>query len=413
MKRMRIAILALVALALLFAQTAAAQDKKVNLLVSRWAGPHADFQKQMVKEFPDAAVRIDDIDYGSLKQKQMTSFQAAKGTGNYDVVWVNIQWMKEYVDAGYLLPIDDLLKKYKVDTKIYAKGMMQGAVIDGKTYGLPTFAQCLILAYDSAAFEAAKLKVPRTADDLVAVAKYFKETKGSGIAIPAKQGGAAATLYSQLLFSSGGFYFDKKGKLDLLSEPSVYAATIYDQLARYSVRGATAWHHDETAEAVRTKTAPIGIIMSGLANQNHDPEKSLIVDTVKYATLNGKTGDTAANNAYWVWAIAKNTNDVDASFKFISWMTSPEIEKKQTLANKQISAITSLSEDPEVQKAMPYLSVVMKELANGKMDPALKNFQALKNALIVGLSEIATTDAKPEDVLKKIQADLAATDFSK
>jgi len=410
---MRLAILAAAVLASVFAQSAAAQDKKTNLLVSRWAGPHADFQKQMVREFPDANVRIDDIDYGSLKQKQMTSFQAAKGTGNYDVVWVNIQWMKEYVDAGYLLPIDDLLKKYKVDTKIYAKGMMQGAVIDGKTYGLPTFAQCLILAYDSAAFDAAKLKVPRTADDLVAVAKYFKETKGSGIAIPAKQGGAAATLYSQLLFSSGGFYFDKQGKLDLLSAPSVYAASVYDQLARYSVRGATAWHHDETAESVRTKTAPIGIIMSGLANQNHDPEKSLIVDTVKYATLNGKTGDTAANNAYWVWAIAKNTNDVDASFKFVSWMTSPEIEKKQTLANKQISAITSLSDDPEVQKAMPYLSVVMKELANGKMDPALKNFQVLKNALIVGLSEIATTDAKPEDVLKKIQADLAATDFSK
>ena len=412
MKRTRLAILAAVVLVSLFAQAAAAQGSKPNLLVSRWAGPHADFQKQMVREFPDAAVRIDDIDYGSLKQKQMTSFQAAKGSGNYDVVWVNIQWMKEYVDAGYLLPIDDLIKKYKLDTKIYAKGMMQGAVIDGKTYGLPTFAQCLILAYDSAAFDAAKLKVPRTADDLVAVAKYFKE-KGSGIAIPAKQGGAAATLYSQLLFSSGGYYFDKRGKLDLLSEPSVYAATIYDQLAQYSVRGATAWHHDETAEAVRTKTAPIGIIMSGLANQNHDPEKSRIVDTVKYATLNGKTGDTAANNAYWVWAIAKNSNDVDASFKFISWMTSPAIEKKQTLANQQISAITSLSEDPEVAKKMPYLSVVMKQLANGKMDPALKTFQVLKNDLIVGLSEIATTDAKPVDVLRKIQTDLASTDFSK
>ena len=122
MKRTHLAILAAAVLATLFAQSAAAQDKNANLLVSRWAGPHADFQKQMVREFPDANVRIDDIDYGSLKQKQMTSFQAAKGTGNYDVVWVNIQWMKEYVDAGYLLPIDDLLKKYKVDTKHLREG---------------------------------------------------------------------------------------------------------------------------------------------------------------------------------------------------------------------------------------------------------------------------------------------------
>ena len=73
MKRMRVVILALAALALLFAQSAAAQDKKTSLLVSRWAGPHADFQKQMVREYPAAAVRIDDIDYGSLKQKDRKS----------------------------------------------------------------------------------------------------------------------------------------------------------------------------------------------------------------------------------------------------------------------------------------------------------------------------------------------------
>jgi ABC-type glycerol-3-phosphate transport system substrate-binding protein len=392
------------------AKPAAASAK--NLLISRWAGPHADFQKQVVAKYQGASVRIDDIDYGSLKQKQITSFQASKGTGNYDVVWVNSQWMKEYVDAGYLMPIDDLIAKHGLDTSIYAAGMMDGTRFNGKTYGLPTFAQCLILAYDSAAFQAAGLAVPKTADELVSVAKYFK-SKGSGIAIPAKQGGAAATLYSQLLFSSGGYYFNKAGALDLTSPESVYAATIYDQLVQNSVRGVTAWHHDEAAEAVRTKVAPIGTIMSGLANQNANPEKSLIVDTVRYATINGKTGDTAANNAFWVWAIANNSNDADESFKFISWFTSPAVEKEQTLANQQISAITSLSNDPEVLAKVPYLPVVMKQLANGKMDPALRNFGQLKDALIVGLSEIATTDADPAAVMARIQDQLKAVDFSK
>lgn len=404
---------ALVLCLIVLAGMAGAQTKKPGLLVSRWAGPHADYQKQVVSEYGPASVRIDDIDFGSLKQKQLTSFQAMKGTGNYDVVWVDVKWMKDYVDAGYLLPIDDLIKKYNLNTGMYAKGMMDGTVFNGKTYGLPTFAQCLILAYDSAALEKAKLQPPKTADDLVAIAKYFKEKEGTGIAIPAKQGTAAVSLYSQLLFSSGGYYFDKNGNLDLLSEESIYAATIYDQLAQYSVRGALAWHHDETAQAVRTKAAPIGVIMSGLANQNGDPERSRIVDTVRYATLNGKTGETAANNSYWVWAIAKNANDVDESFKFISWFTSPAIEKKQTLKNQQISAITSLSNDPEILKITPYLPVVMAELANGRMDPVVKNFPALKDALVVGLSTIASTDAKPVDVLKKIQEQFKSVDFSK
>ncbi len=411
MKGMR--LFALAAIAIMIAVGASAQAKKPSLLVSRWAGPHADFQKQVVAEYPWASVKIDDIDYGSLKQKQLTSFQAAKGNGNYDVVWVNVQWMKEYVDAGYIIPLDDLAKTAKLDLGMYAKGMLDGCVFGGKTYGLPTFAQALILAYDSAAFAKAKLQVPKTADDLVAVAKYFKEKEGSGIAIPAKQGPAAVTLYSQILYSTGGSYFDKTGKLDLTSDASVYAAGIYQQLAKYSVKGALAWHHDETAEAVRTKTAPIGTIMSGLASLNGDPEKSLIVDTVRYATITGRDGKTAANNSFWVWAVAKNSNDIPESFRFISWFTSPAIEKKQTLKNQQISAINSLSSDPEVLKVTPFMPVIMAELANGKIDPPLKNFQALKDALVVNLSALASTDITPLEAMKKAQEKLKDVDFSK
>jgi ABC-type glycerol-3-phosphate transport system substrate-binding protein len=405
-------LFALAAIALLVAGGAWAQAKKPSLLVSRWAGPHADFQKQVVADYPWASVRIDDIDFGSLKQKQLTSFQAVKGNGNYDVVWVNVPWMKEYVDAGYIIPLDDYIKASKLDMSIYAKGMLDGCVFNGKTYGLPTFAQCLILAYDSEALARAKLQPPKTADELVAVAKYFKEKEGTGIAIPAKQGPASATLYSQLLYSSGGNYFDKNGKLDLTSPASVYAAGIYQQLAKYSVKGALAWHHDETAEAVRTKSAPIGTIMSGLAGLNADPEKSMIVNSVKYATITGKDGKAAANNAFWVWAVAKNATDPAESFKFISWFTSPAIEKRQTLANKQISAITSLSSDPEVMKTMPFLSAVMTELANGKIDPPLKKLQALKDALIVNLSALASTDITPLEAMKKAQETLKDVDFS-
>lgn len=355
---------------------------------------------------------VDDIDYGSLRQKQLTSFQAASGNGNYDGVWVASQWMKEYVEAGYLMPLDELIAENDFDTGMYAAGMMEGVRFDGGTFGLPTFAQTLILAYDSAAFEAAGVAVPTTSEELIEVAKFFKETQGTGIAIPAKQGSAAVNLYSQILFSSGGYYFDDAGNLALTSKESIYAATVYDQLAEYSVQGALAWHHDEVAEAVRTKNAPIGVIMSGLANQNHDPERSMIVDTVDYAVLAGADGYSAANNNFWVWAIPSNVTDAQASFDLITWLTSPGVEKEMTMMNQQISAITSLSSDAEVLAAAPFLPVVMEELSNGLMDPALANFQTLREALIVGLSEIASSDADPATVMARVQNELKDVDFS-
>lgn len=384
-----------------------------ELLVSVWAGPHADLQKTTIADSYEAnKVTVDDVDYGNLKQKQLTSFQAAPGTGNYDVVWVNSQWMKEYVDEGYLLPLDDQIKKAGIDTGMYSSGLMDGCVFDGKVYGLPTYAQTLILVYDSEVFDQEGIAVPANVEELITVAKYFKE-KGSGIAIPAKQGSASSTLFSQLLYSDDGYFFDKSGSLDLTSEACVYAANVYDQLAQYSVDGCLAWHHDEVAEAVRMKEAPIGIVMSGLANQNSDPEKSLIVDTVRYAPLSGKNGKAAASNSFWVWAIAKNSAKPEAAFDLCTWITSPEIEKLQTLADQQISAVDALANDAEVVEKTPYLPVVMEQLSNGKIDPVLENWGTLKEALIVGLSEIASTDAKPEDVLAKIQAEMESVDFSK
>lgn len=383
-----------------------------ELLVSRWAGPHADDLKDVVEGYPNGTIIVDDIDYGSLRQKQLTSFQAAPGNGSYDGVWVASQWMKEYVEAGYLMPLDDLVADNSFDTDIYAAGMMDGVRFGGKLYGLPTFAQTLIVAYDSAAFEEAGIAVPTTSEELVEVARYFKENEGTGIAIPAKQGSAAVNLYSQLMFSSGGYYFDDAGNLALTSKESIYAATIYDQLAQYSIQGALAAHHDEVAEAVRTKNAPIGVIISGLANQNHDPERSLIVDTVKYAVLAGADGFSAANNNFWVWTIPANTVDAQASFDLITWLTSPAVEKEMTLKNQQISAITSLSSDAKVLEMAPFLPVVMEELSNGRMDPALANFQTLREALIVGLSEIASTDADPATVLQRVEDELADVDFS-
>lgn len=52
-------------------------------------------------------------------------------------------------------------------------------------------------------------------EELIEVAAHFK-AKGSGIAVPAKQGNASTTLFSQLLFSDGGDYVtaDRKAGSD-------------------------------------------------------------------------------------------------------------------------------------------------------------------------------------------------------
>jgi spermidine/putrescine-binding protein len=61
--------------------------EKVQLVISRWAGSHADDQAAMLGEFEKATgirVRMDAIDYGQLRQKQMLNMGGK--TGAYDLV---------------------------------------------------------------------------------------------------------------------------------------------------------------------------------------------------------------------------------------------------------------------------------------------------------------------------------------
>ncbi len=406
-----LAVLLVLVLALGAGAQAVAEGK--DILVSRWAGPHADYQKQLIQGYEADKVTIDDVDYGNMKSKQILSFQSAPGDSTYDAVWVDCKWMKEYISNGYLQPIDEFVAAAGLDLGIYAEGMLEGCYgDDGKLYGLPTYAQTLIITYDKAAFERAGLEIPTSADELVAAAKWFKENEGTGIALPAKQGTASTQVYAQLLFSSGGDFFDEEGNLALNSEAGIYAAQKYDELCQYGVDGILAWHHDEVCEAVRTGVAPIGITISGLLNQNADPELSLITETAGYAPLYGKTpGVAAGNNAYWVWGVAANSPDPAESANFLMWLTSPETEKAQTLENQQISAVNSLSEDAEVLEKTPFLPVVMDVLATGKMYPVSDNIQTMSDALIVGLSEIASTDVDPAEVMNRIVEDLKDTDL--
>ena len=385
---------------------------QADLLVSVWGGPHADLQKSVVQDYPNGTVTIDDVDYSNLQSKQITSFAAQPGSGNYDVVWIDSNWLQQYVAAGYIQPIDEYVEASGLDTSIYAQGLLEDCKVDGKLYGLPTYAQCLILCYDTEAFEEAGLEVPTNIQELIEVAKYFKE-QGTGIAVPAKQGTASINLFSQLLYSDGYSYFNEDGTLSLTSEGCIKAAEYYDQLVQYSVEGSTAWHHDEVAEAVRTKKAPIGIVMSALCNQNYDEDKSLIADTVAYAPLTGEKGEGAALNTFWIWAVASNSANPETAANFCEWMTSPEVEREQTLADQQISAITELSEDPEVVEATPYLPVVMEVFENGKSNPQTAGFATMRTSLEAALSEIATTDADPAQVLEELQEQMKDVDFTK
>lgn len=379
--------------------TAFAADN--TLVISRWAGPHADDQKKVLAEYSDADVKMDDIDYGNLKQKQIQSLSTS---GDYDLVWVHETWLKDYVEKDFLLPLNDLVEEKGTDLSAYSDGMIESNIIDGEFYAFPTFAQTYMITYNKEWFEKEGQSVPTTPEELVEVAKYFKE-QGTGIAIPAMQGAAAVDVFSSILYSYGGDYFDADGKLDLTSEPMQKAFALWKDLCDNSMAGSLTWHNDQVSQAVREEKAPFGITISGLANMDVDPETSLIIDKVGYAPIPGEAGNIGVVT-YWSWAVAKNSENQEAAYDLAAWLTSEEVEKEQSLMNGQITAVKALAKDSEVVENIPVLPVANEILATAKPQPSTGDSSKVLEALQATLSEIGATGADPNEAAAALQETL-------
>lgn len=409
MKRL-VSILLVLALALTMAFAAGANENKAKVVVSRWAGDHADDMKAVAKNFTGADVVIDDIGYENLQQKQMQSLST---TGDYDVIYFQEIWAADYIRNGWLEPMDSYIKASGLDVSKFGQAFVTvNEDSEGHIYGLPSMTHCYIMVYDGAQLKKDGKSIPTTPEEMVALAKFYKEKYGTGIAIPAGQGQAAADVFSSILFGSNGYYFDENGKLDLTDEAVLYAADIWDKLCEYSVDGATTWFNEEAAEAVRTGVAPFGITISDTNFLDMDPERSRIASSVVYSPIPSRN-DLVGLAGVWSFGIAANSKNKQAAYDFINWMIAPEQDKAMAMKNSQTSALASTADDPELLAKFPFMQAAAASMIEAKYNPLNPGASALMPALQAALSELATSTKTPYQVFSKLQSDLEGTVTSK
>lgn len=386
------------------AAVAAPDFSDVTVVGSRWAGPNADTQKAIVKNYTNGTIIIDDVDYNNLKEKQILSMSAS---AEYDLIWVPEVWLPEYVANGWLLPLDELVARDSFPLDNYLSGIVDIGKVDGKLYAMPDMMQGLMMTYNMEWLEKEGQNIPTTWDELLALSKYFKDA-GTGIGLPVMQGQAAMDLFAMILYSNGGDYFDANGKLALTDDVCLEAAKQYAELCKYAMSGSATWHNDQVSEAIRTGKCPFGITLSGLAGLDANPEGSVISESVAYGAMPGAKKVAGCLNT-WSWAIAANSANPDAAWEAVKYLVSEPVEKQMAVEIGHTSAVKSLSEDADVLAAEPFLPALSAQMAEGKTQPLNANAAALSDPLQAALSEIAASGADPVAVFTKLQNDFVDT----
>jgi ABC-type glycerol-3-phosphate transport system substrate-binding protein len=413
LRRRRTLGLTLTALLLAWGSPGGYAAAGITLTVSRWAGPQADGQRQLLDEYAKAAgvtVKLDAIDYGQLKQKQTLNMRTK--TGEYDLVYVPEAWMGEYAKAGYLTSLDNYVTNPKLTGDDWnfadlAKVGLNIYTVDGSLLALPYFVQTPLLVYNQDALKQGGFAAPKTWADLLKIAKYFKE-KGSGIALPYRQGSAITDILAVLLAGNGTSFFNTEGKLALTQPAVVETVTFMRELGQYSLNGSKGWHWDEVNKALQFGQAPVGITASGLVKALEDENDSNVAGKLGYAAI-PYNKQPAALLQSWAWAVPADSKHKEESFKLAAWLTSKAALSKMSKADPSfISFRVSLASDPEIAKKAPWLGTANQALANGVTLPLRPDAPELLNALATGLSGVVANGDDPAKMLEGVQTSLAS-----
>ncbi|HEY5711796.1 MAG TPA: sugar ABC transporter substrate-binding protein [Allosphingosinicella sp.] len=152
-------------LAGLLALLAACGNGDRREVVRFWAmGREGEVVAQLIPEFerlnPGIRVEVQQIPFISAHEKLLTAFA---GDSTPDVAQLGSSWVAEMVALGAIEPLDARLAASPgIDLRDYFDGPLRGNVVNGRTWGIPWYADTRLLFYRSDLLRAAGYSTPPT-----------------------------------------------------------------------------------------------------------------------------------------------------------------------------------------------------------------------------------------------------------
>src|SRR6266542_5329099 len=185
----------------------------VNLTMDVWSYSVPTIQdnlKKFEKRNPGVSVALHDTSWFDYHDVMATKFTGGNAP---DVTYSSDHWLREWVAAGWIAPLDEHFPQFKSYRKEWAPYAREGMTLDGKLYGLPYYADLVTFIYnDQILRKAGFTRPPQTWED---VAKQALAIKKQGLVkhpiyIPLKKDDPwLIEIFYSMVYGQGGHMFDK------------------------------------------------------------------------------------------------------------------------------------------------------------------------------------------------------------
>ncbi|MGI6285137.1 extracellular solute-binding protein [Neomoorella humiferrea] len=371
--------------------------KEIKLVIT--ADYKGDAIEKAVAEFQKKSgikVKIDKLPYLNLMDKLTVSF--ASGNPDYDVAMIDEPWIAGL--APYLLPLNELFEKDKLDLNQYLPTALNAGKINGKYMVMPLDPNVMMVWYRKDLFEAKGLKQPQNLNDLLEAAKKLHDPQGgvAGLSIVGKKDVQLSTYAILFLWNEGGEVITQDGKFGFDSAAGVKALETYKNVIKYAPSGVLGYAVAETLDAFYNGKAAMVFYWASIGPNATNPEKSKVADKVGWLAIPN------AMRGVWTLGIAKESKDKEAAWELIKWLTGPEGSLLYTQYGGGHSPRYDVLRNPDFKKKYPWAEELIKALEQSKARPQTPQWNAIATCIIDMVSSAISGQKSPEAAIKEAAA---------
>lgn len=388
-------------------------DQPTQVDMIGWAFPITQFYAKELEKcngVPNMRVNTQLLDSGSAKEQMRLSL-SGKGTSPYEILHVDDGLLTEFASQGKLLPLDDLIAKYKqryalddIDPSLYKL-----ATYDGKVYGIPIVANTMLYFYRMDLFEKYGLKVPETYDDVIASCSVLKQEKDLELpfTINLHAGWAWRVEFHNMLKAYGGKWLNDDSTPAFNGPEGVKAVEKILEIVNACMgqEGLT-WSIDDAEIGLETGTLASANTWASRAANMDNPDKSKFVGKIGFAPApRAVPGGPHAGPAAADFYVIPATTNVDPDVIFRVIMEAADLESQTEAAKLGMVTRNAVAKSGAGGR---YLEAALATIANGASNYGSNPAVALaRTAIENNLPKVAAGELTPQQAL-----DLAAQQYT-
>src|SRR5881227_857009 len=185
-------------------------------------GPRGDNFQKYIKEFTElTGIQVESEQIPEQQQRQKCVIELASGKPSFDIVHLSYHVQKrQFEKAGWLADVTPFMKDPNLtapdlaESDFSAAGLQYAKNDKGQMLSLPWSVDYFILYYNKEIFEKKGVSVPKTLDEMNALAEKLTDEK-AGVFGYVGRGlkNANMTLWTNYYLNHGGEFLDPKGNI--------------------------------------------------------------------------------------------------------------------------------------------------------------------------------------------------------